>query len=72
MTYDIRVYLCEMPTSIKGYTVLKDDFYTIVINANLCEATQRKTYLHEYDHIINGDFEKRASADLIEIIAHNR
>lgn len=72
MTYDIRVYLCEMPMSIKGYTVLKDGFYTIVINANLCEATQRKTYLHEYDHIINGDFEKRSGADLIEVIAHQR
>ena len=58
--------------SIKGYTVLKDGFYTIVINANLCEATRRKTYKHEYEHIINGDFEKRASADLIEVITHGR
>jgi hypothetical protein len=61
-----------MSMSIKGYTVLKDGFYTIVINANLCEATRRKTYKHEYEHIINGDFEKRASADLIEVIAHGR
>lgn len=72
MTNDIRVYLCEMPMSIKGYTVLKDGFYTIVINANLCEATRRKTYKHEYGHIVNGDFEKRCSADLIEVIAHQR
>lgn len=72
MTYDIRAYLCDMPMSIKGYTVLKDGFYTIVINANLCEATRRKTYKHEYDHIVNGDFEKRCSADLIEVIAHQR
>lgn len=72
MTEDIRVYLCEMPMSIRGYTVLKDGFYTIIINANLCEATRRKTYKHEMEHIKNGDFEKQSSADLIEVMAHNR
>ena len=59
-----------MPMTIKGYTVLKDGFYTIVINANLCESSRKKTYEHEYNHIVNGDFEKRTSADLIEVYAH--
>lgn len=70
MTKDIRIYLCDMPMSIKGYTVLKDEWFTIVINANLSESARYKAYQHEYRHIMNGDFEKRTSADIIEIIAH--
>jgi hypothetical protein len=59
-----------MPGRIRSYTVRKDDFYTIVVNENLNEKARLEAYKHEMNHINNGDFDKRCSADLIEIVAH--
>lgn len=70
MTPDIRVYIIEMPARIKSYTVEKDGFYTIIINSILAREQQVKEYDHEYKHIINGDFDKTCSVDMIEIYAH--
>lgn len=70
MTEDIRVCQVEMPASIKSYTVRKDGFYTILINSILAREQQLKEYEHEYKHIINGDFDKTCSVDMIEIYAH--
>lgn len=61
-----------MPCQIRGYTVLKDDFFTIVINSRLSTEMQKEAYKHEMDHIQNGDFEKRCPANLIEVNAHGR
>jgi len=70
LTPDIRVYIIEMPARIKSYTVEKDGFYTIIINSILAREQQVKEYDHEYKHIINGDFDKTCSVDMIEIYAH--
>lgn len=70
MTEEIRVYQVEMPAHIKGYTVLKDGYYTIVINSILARQQQLKVYEHELSHIKNNDFEKDSPADLIEYEAH--
>lgn len=70
MTENIRTYLCDMPLTIRGYTVLKDDWYTIVINENLCPESRLRAYRHELGHILRGDFERQCSADLIEVYAH--
>ena len=69
---DTKVLLVNLPTAIKGYTVPSRDgqFYTIVINAKLDRETQESTYDHECQHILNGDFEKRLPADIIEFYAH--
>ena len=69
---DTRVLLVNMPTTIKGYTVPSRDgqFYTIVINSKLNRETQESTYDHECRHILNGDFEKKLQADIIEFYAH--
>lgn len=69
MTNDIRVYLQELPMSVKGFTVLKDGFFTIVINSNLSELARIRTYKHELQHIYNDDFGKE-DADSIEKDSH--
>lgn len=67
----INTLCADMPTSIKAYTVLnKDDTYTIILNARICHEQQLNAYYHELQHIRNGDYEKRTSADFIEIMAH--
>ena len=66
MTETIRTYLLPLPMHIKGYTVLMDEFYTIVINSNMNEAARMKAYRHEIRHIRKGDLRKDDSADHIE------
>ena len=70
MREDIRVVVVEMPARIKSYTVEKDGYYTILINSILAREQQVKEYDHEYDYIINGDFDKDCPVDMIEIYAH--
>lgn len=69
---DTKVLLVNLPATIKGYTVPSRDgqFYTIVINARHDRKTQESTYDHECRHILNGDFEKKLQADIIEFYAH--
>lgn len=67
----VRYY--DLPCSIHSYVVSNsDDTYTVIINARLSRDTQLKAYQHECEHITNGDYERRCSADIIEIIAHKR
>ena len=68
---EIKTVVAKMPTSIRAYVVLKDDHYTIVINDQLSPVAKMRAYRHEVNHIMNGDFEKTTSADMIEIRAHS-
>ena len=68
---EITVVLAKMPGRIRAYVVLKDDHYTVVINEALCQVARMRAYRHEVNHIMNGDFEKTTSVDLIEIRAHS-
>lgn len=71
MDDNINVVLADMPTTIKEYVVAnKDMSYTIVLNSRHSYETRFKAYNHAMKHIINGDFDKDSSADLIEIYAH--
>ena len=64
------VRLIDMPTRVKGHTLENDDgTYTIFINARLSIEQQRKTYLHEIEHIAQRDFEKEY-VQRIEAYAH--
>ena len=68
---EIRSMLATMPCSIKAYVVANADMsFTIVLNDALSYEQNRKSYLHEYAHIINGDYDKKCSVDVIEIQAH--
>lgn len=68
---EIHSILATMPSSIKAYVVANADMsFTIVLNDALTFEQNRKSYLHEYAHIINGDYDKKCSVDLIELGAH--
>lgn len=68
---NIRTIFADLPNTVGGYTIAtNDDFFTIVLNQNLNFERNAETYFHELEHIKNGDFEKKCSADLIEFYAH--
>lgn len=70
---NIRTIYCDLPTSIGGFTVATiDDYFTIVINQNLSYTKNLETYRHELEHIRQGDFDKKYSAGLLEIVTHNQ
>ena len=72
MTQDVNTILVDMPCSIRAYTVANADLtYTVVINAKLNHELQIESYQHELEHITNGDYDRKYSADLIEFYAHN-
>ena len=69
---DIFVKLIELPYTIRSYVVLnKDQSYTIVLNSKLSHEQNMISYQHEMEHIKNGDYEKKCSVDMIELIAHD-
>jgi Zn-dependent peptidase ImmA (M78 family) len=70
MTEEIRVFQAEMPARIRGYTVYKDGYYTIIINSILDRSQQIKEYEHELKHIARQDHESALPADMIEIECH--
>lgn len=66
MTEAVYTYLLPMPMKIKGYTVLMEDTYTIVINSNLSNRARLEAYQHEIEHIKKDDFRKKDSVNAIE------
>lgn len=68
----IQTRLAALPYTIGGY-VIKDinDTYTIILNSKLSYERNIESYMHELNHIYNGDYEKDCSADSIEYQAHN-
>lgn len=70
MSEEIYVRLMPLPMSVGAFTVLKDGVFTIIVNSNLSPEAQLREHNREMDHIRRGDFDKRCSADLIEIYAH--
>lgn len=69
---NIRTILCDLPLNIGGYTIRKDDFYTIVLNQNLSYDRNMESYQHEIDHIAKGDFDSGIDVGILEFFAHNR
>ncbi len=68
---EIHSILAQLPNHIKAYTVANPDMsFTIVLNSALSYEQNKKSYLHEYMHIINGDYDKKCSIDVIEFNAH--
>lgn len=68
--HDINIVLMDNPFGIKGSVNKNDDgSYTVIINSKLNAEQQREVYLHEVEHIENGDFDK-TDVDIIEHDAH--
>ena len=71
MMEQINTKETDLPPSIKGFTRRNPDMsYTILLNARLTHEARLETYLHELEHIKNGDFDREEGADLIEAEAH--
>ena len=67
----IGVYLIDLPTSIRGFTVRNaDDSYTIIINAGMSDVMQRDTYDHEIEHINNHDYDYIYDINYLENLRH--
>lgn len=71
MTETIRVFLVDLPHSVRGFTTKnEDDSYTILINARLSNEMQISTYDHEIAHINNGDYDCCVNVNEIETERH--
>lgn len=70
MTDEIRTIIYPLPTDINSYVACVNGYYTIVLNDSLSPSGRYRAYRHEMDHIINRDFEKEQTADLIEMLGH--
>jgi Zn-dependent peptidase ImmA (M78 family) len=52
----ILVIYQDLPSRVRGFTCLGSDYEPcIVINASMTREQQRKTFLHEMDHIKKGE-----------------
>ena len=61
----------DLPATIRSFVVSNDDStYTIILNSKLSHEQNLISYIHELEHIKRGDYDKKCSADLIEINAH--
>lgn len=53
---ELEARLVDLPTSVRGFCYHDEDGEVyIVLNARLTHEQNRKTYLHEQAHIVNGD-----------------
>lgn len=69
---DIIVKLLDLPGTVHSFVISNaDQTYTIVLNSKLNYEQNMISYEHELKHILNGDYEKKCSVDLIEINAHD-
>lgn len=58
MMPDVPVVLMDLPERVHGFVVLGSDYNPcIVINSRMSREQQIKTYLHEVEHIVNGDMD---------------
>ncbi|WP_455650944.1 hypothetical protein [Phascolarctobacterium faecium] len=66
-----RVVLADLPCTIGGYCVTNADGEKIcVLNAKHSFEGNKKTLLHEQEHVANNDFERYSGADEIEAQRH--
>ena len=55
---DVPVVLKDLPVNIHGFICLGSDYEPIIIiNSRLTAEQQKKTYRHEVDHLLSGQFD---------------
>ena len=58
MPDNVPVVLQDLPTNIRGFICLGSDYSPcIVINSRLSVEQQQLTFIHEMNHLINGDMD---------------
>lgn len=62
----------SLPSKVKGFIMYDsvDDYYTVVLNINLDYFSNKKTFEHEIQHIINDDFHSCRNVNFLESILH--
>ena len=72
MLENIFVHYLNMPTSVKSnVTHNEDGSYSIFINARLSQNQQANAYMHELEHILKDDFNRRhETVDRLEYYTH--
>lgn len=62
----------NLPYKVRGFTLYhaSDDYYTIILNSRMSEICNKKTFLHELKHILNGDFIRNRNVQEIEYNVH--
>lgn len=69
MTDQVPVILKDLPQHIHGFVCLGSDFKPcIIINSRLSVEQQRDTWIHEMDHIINGEMDDDNYSEYGEVI----
>ena len=67
----INTVVVPLPNKVRGFTTVdNDDEYTIVLNAKNSNDANRRTYLHEIEHIKNGDIRSVIHASDLENLRH--
>lgn len=69
----VIIFYCVLPATVKAFTHANDDgSYTIFINSHLSETQQRKSLLHELEHINGNDFTSDEQATILEEMARRK
>ena len=71
MTPDVNVRYSDLPATIPAFVKVNcDGSYTIILNSRHTHERHLLSYQHEMNHILNGDYDKKCGADIIEFYAH--
>lgn len=72
---NVKVVYLPLECDFRGAVLRKYDdgeqYYTIVVNSNLSEDAQYRTFRHEIAHITNNDFDSFMSVGEIEKLRHS-
>lgn len=66
---EYTVRLMDLPTTVDGLVVEKDDYQTFILNARMTREKNIESYVHEEWHIDNDDLHKD-NVQAIETEAH--
>lgn len=64
-----RTILFDLPLTIKGFCTPEGE-KICVLNSRFTFETNKKTLLHEQEHIINNDFDNYCFVDALEAQRH--
>lgn len=70
-----RVVYQDMPCSIRGFSTYViestgERFYTIFLNPIFSTEKLKETYMHELEHIKNGDYDCEQNISILEEESH--
>lgn len=68
--FEYIIRYCDMPYTLKAFTVYSNNFYNIFVNSRISCEQQHSSIQHELKHIGSGDFDKDCNTDLLELIRH--